>query len=90
MLRRLLDSASGKGSESVDALSRELGVSSNLTLIMLDELCRLGYLRAVVPGCTVACEACTLHPDCLIQNQPRIWTLTEAGERYLQGASSGG
>lgn len=83
MLRRLLESAAGRGSGSLDELAAELDVSIPLLRAMLEELCRLGYLKEIVEGCSVPCAACSLHDCCLTQNQAKIWSLTTAGERFL-------
>ena len=64
-------------------LARELGTSPELVRHMLDELTQLGYIHAVVPGCSKPCEGCPLQSMCLYRRQPRIWLLTEKGEAYL-------
>ena len=83
MLRQLLRLVAGAGTKSTSELATQLNVTEALTQHMLEELRRQGYLQSVVPGCSVPCEACSLHPGCPHQTQPLIWTLTRKGEALL-------
>jgi predicted ArsR family transcriptional regulator len=83
ILKKLLHLAAGQGTESSTTLAGELGVDPELVRQMLDELTRLGYIHAVVPGCSKPCEGCPLQSMCLYRRQPRIWLLTDKGEAYL-------
>ena len=83
ILKKLLHLTAGQGTESSAMLARELGTSPELVRHMLDELTQLGYIHAVVPGCSKPCEGCPLQSMCLYRRQPRIWLLTEKGEAYL-------
>lgn len=79
----MLRLAAGESTETSAALGRELGVRPELIQQMLDELTRLGYVDAVVPGCSKPCERCPLQSMCLYRRQPRIWVLTDRGEQFL-------
>jgi predicted ArsR family transcriptional regulator len=83
VLKKLLRRVAGQGTESSATLARELGIRPEIVRPMLDELTRLGYIHAVVPGCSKPCEGCPFHSMCLYHRQPRIWLLTEKGEAYL-------
>jgi len=85
MLRVLLEKAAGRGSRSIAELASDLGVSVEMTSYMLDELCRLGYLKSVVPGCQDPCEGCPVGACCTNRESPRMWTLTESGSMLLAG-----
>lgn len=83
VLKKLLRRVTSEGTESSAMLARELGTSPELVRQMLDELTQLGYIHAVVPGCSKPCESCPMQSMCLYRRQPRIWLLTEKGEAYL-------
>jgi DNA-binding MarR family transcriptional regulator len=74
------------GTARSSELAQALGVSPALTQQMLEVLEREGYLNSVVHGCSIPCERCPLHAACMFPNQPRIWVLTEKGEKLLAKA----
>ena len=83
MLRKLLCLAAGMGTARSSELAQALGVSPALAQQMLEVLERQGYLNSVVQGCAIPCEGCPVEAECLFCNQPRIWILTEKGEKCL-------
>ncbi|MGE5218170.1 MAG: helix-turn-helix domain-containing protein [Chloroflexota bacterium] len=84
MIEKLLRLAAARGTARSSDLAQALGVSPALAQQMLEMLVREGYLNSVVQGCAIPCELCPLHPACLLTNRPRIWVLTEKGERFLK------
>jgi len=83
VLETLLRIVASKGTECSAELARSLGVSHVLTENMLDELTRLGYLKAIVGEYSVPCERCPMHAVCKFGRQARIWALSDKGERLL-------
>lgn len=84
MLRRLLRLAAARGSIDINELAAELETRPAMVEQMLERLQQEGYLRAVVRGCSLPCERCPLRAACLYRRQPRIWSLTARGERWLE------
>jgi predicted ArsR family transcriptional regulator len=83
MIRKLLRLAAAMGTARSSELAQALGVSPEIAQQMLDVLERAGYLNSVVHGCSIPCQRCPLHMACLFRNGPRIWVLTEKGEKLL-------
>ena len=83
MLRKLLCLAAGLGTARSSELAQALDVSPALAQQMIEVLERGGYLNSVAQGCSIPCERCPLDAACLFLNQPRIWVLTEKGEKFL-------
>lgn len=83
MLVTLLRIVVSKGTERSAELARSLGVSHALTVNMLDELTRQGYLKVIIGGYSVPCERCPMHTACRFGRQARIWALSEKGEKLL-------
>lgn len=83
MLKDVLRLAVAWSTISSEDLARALGTSPELVRLVLEELVRRGYLQAVVPGCSIACERCPLHDACLYRRQPRVWMLTRKGEPWV-------
>jgi predicted ArsR family transcriptional regulator len=83
VLESLLRLAADSGTESIGALARQLGVNPELVGRMLEELEERGYLQAVVRGCSISCERCSLRTACPDRKQPRVWMLTRKGKRLL-------
>jgi hypothetical protein len=83
MLRKLLHLAIGHDTAEATALARELGVSIQQVVEMIETLERYGCLEEVVLGCGQPCERCPVREACLFRNHPRLWTLTRKGEKFL-------
>ncbi|HEY7320377.1 MAG TPA: helix-turn-helix domain-containing protein [Candidatus Binatia bacterium] len=83
MLRELLRLTAGMGTARTTELAQALGVNRALAQQMLETLEREGYLKSVVQGCALPCESCPQEVECLFCNQPRIWILTEKGQKLL-------
>jgi Zn finger protein HypA/HybF involved in hydrogenase expression len=83
MLRQLLQLAADRGTANTHELALQLGVSTAMVSELIEELVSRGYLHAVVPGCSLACEQCPLHVACRRKDQARTWVLTSKGARTL-------
>lgn len=81
MIRRLLESVAAHDRDSAAELADAVGLGNAIAQLLLEELCRRGYVKAVIEGCDVACEECALQGGCTRQAGPRIWLLTEKGSR---------
>ncbi len=87
MLEKLLRFIAEGGVSTYEELARRLWVSQPLVEAMLEELARLGYLRAVANGCAGHCAGCS-SGGCSVIGQGRVWTLTDMGARSVpQGAA---
>jgi hypothetical protein len=70
--------ASG-GAHSFSELARAVGVSEDTLRYAIEDLARMGYLRAVEGTCEAACQGCAQSEACLWGERGRIWTVTEKG-----------
>lgn len=80
MLERLLQLVAEGGVHSYEDLTGHLSISQPLLEVMLEDLARLGYLRAVGDGCGGQCAACSMG-GCSVAGPARLWSLTEKGVR---------
>jgi hypothetical protein len=87
MLERLLELVAEGGVHSYEDLTRRLSISPALLQAMLEDLARLGYLRAVSDGCSEKCSACSIG-RCAVTGPGRLWTLTDKGSRVTARGSS--
>jgi hypothetical protein len=78
MLEQLLQLVARGGVHSYQDLTTRLSISQPLLETMLEDLARLGYLRAVDAGCKGHCAGCAVG-GCSIAGPGRLWTLTEKG-----------
>lgn len=58
-------------------------MSPELVRLVLEELVRRDYLRALAPGCSGGCGCCPLRAACLYRGRPRVWMLTGKGDSLL-------
>jgi hypothetical protein len=85
MLERLLDLLRAGGAHRVADLARELNTTPGLVEVMLEDLCRMGYLKRVGGECGGKCAACPMAGLCaagspstsLKAGGGQLWTLTE-------------
>lgn len=84
MLKELLRMLSYGGTQRLQDLAKELGVSSELLESMMDELVRLGYMQPVDAACAGSCEACCERATCGAGSRGHLWTLTERGQHAAQ------
>jgi len=68
------------GIHSYDDLAERLSISQPLLEMMLEDLARLGYLRAVGSSCDHRCASCPIG-SCSVARPRRLWSLTEKGAR---------
>lgn len=78
MLEQLLQLVARGGVHSYKDLTTRLSISLPLLETMLEDLARLGYLRAVDAGCEGHCTGCA-DGGCSIAGPGRLWTLTTKG-----------
>lgn len=80
MIEQLLRMVAEGGIHSYEELAQRLSISQPLLEAMLEDLSRLGYLRAVQNGCAGHCTGCGVSV-CSLAGTRRLWTLTERGTR---------
>jgi len=80
MLSRLLELLRAGGTHRVADLARELDATPELVEVMLEDLCRMGYLKQVGEECGGGCAGCSLAGLCAAGNGGRVWTLMERGD----------
>lgn len=80
MIEQLLKMVAEGGIHSYEDLAHRLSVSQPLLEAMLEDLSRLGYLRAVQNGCEGHCTGCSVG-GCSVVGRGRLWTLTDKGVR---------
>jgi hypothetical protein len=78
MLEQLLQFVAAGGVQSYEDLTDHLGISQPLLEAMLEDLARLGYLRALDDRCEGHCAGCSMG-SCSVTGPGRLWTLTERG-----------
>ena len=84
MLRKILSLANRYGTIQTVTIARELNISKAFACQLLDELERLGYLRAAPISDKISpCLNCPFSSNCLIQHKPYLWIITKRGEQYL-------
>jgi hypothetical protein len=79
MLNQLLDLLRSGGTRRVADLARELDTTPELVEVMLEDLCRMGYLRRVGGECGGKCGACPVAGLCAVGGDEQLWVLTEKG-----------
>ncbi len=79
MLERLLELVQAGGTRHIDGLARELDTTPELVHVMLENLSRMGYLKAVDGACSTQCGECQFACSCSVGTASRVWTL--AGEQ---------
>jgi DNA-binding Lrp family transcriptional regulator len=82
MLNRLLDTLRAGGTRRMADLARDLDTTPELVEAMLEDLCRMGYLKrfdgcAEERGSGGECRQCALAGLCAASDGGRIWTLIE-------------
>lgn len=87
MLDNVLRLAADKGALTIDALAREMAVSPAVAEQLFAELVRLGYLAAVASQCAAPCGHCPVKEGCRFIRQPRLWVITEKGDRAFRRLS---
>jgi DNA-binding IscR family transcriptional regulator len=80
MLEELLRLVAEGGVHSYEDLTERLAVPEPLLEAMLEDLARLGYLRAVSDTCTGHCAGCPIG-HCNVTGPGRLWALTDKGMR---------
>ena len=88
MLDRILRLVAERGTIGVAVIADELDQSPILVRSALEELARQGYLQVVATGCASPCTGCPSSSACLFGNQPRIWSLTPKGGRFVSSQKS--
>jgi hypothetical protein len=80
MIDQLLCMVAEGGVHSYEDLAKHLSISEPLLEMMLEDLARLGYLRAVEGGCGAHCSGCATN-GCSIIGRGHLWALTAKGAR---------
>jgi predicted ArsR family transcriptional regulator len=80
MLDQLLKLLRSGGSHRVSDLAEALDTTPQLVETMLEDLARMGYLRAVNAGCEDSCATCPVAGLCAAGGEAgRMWALTGKG-----------
>jgi hypothetical protein len=82
MLDELLSTIGEGGVHSYRELEERLSVPQPLLEAMLEDLARLGYLRAIGGGCEGGCSGCPIG-GCSVHGAEHVWVLTEKGSRAV-------
>jgi hypothetical protein len=88
MLERLLRLIAEGGVSTCEDLAQRLTVNRPMLEAMLEELVRLGYLRAVATGCSGHCAGCSMA-GCSVIGTSRVWALTDMGARAVPRGTAG-
>ena len=76
--------ATGRNTQSPEALARTLGITPALVQQMMEELARHGYLSAA-EQCSSGCDSCALQSACNVTTPTaRLWVVTPKGRRALR------
>lgn len=84
MLEQLIRTLGQGGTYSYADLANTLGVGEELLQQMIEDLARVGYLRALGDSCQGRCEACPVSGVCAIGSRGQAWSLTEKGSQAAQ------
>ena len=87
MLVDLLNLLAAGGVRPISELARDLGVSEELTQLMVIDLVQRGYLRSLDADCRSHCAACPLTNACARGGMVRTWALTQKGARLIGGSN---
>lgn len=80
MLEQLLELVAEGGVHSYEDLTKGLSITRPLLEAILEDLARLGYLRALGDECGERCSACPVG-SCSVVGPGRLWALTDKGVR---------
>ncbi len=84
LLHQLIHLLDEGGVHTYPALAQRLGIGEALLEGMLQDLTRMGYLRAVGGVCDTRCAGCPLASACAVGRPGRIWVLTDRGRRSVE------
>lgn len=79
MLGKIIKIISEGRISSIDKIADSIGVSHEITRVMLDDLVARGYLREVKlkgDGCKTPCKGCSGNCSCHSE-EATVWELTE-------------
>jgi hypothetical protein len=75
LLELLRSETTARGTRSVADLAHKLDTTPELVEMMLEDLCRLGYLRRVGGECVGKCASCSAADLCVAGSRSKLWTL---------------
>ncbi|MDX9954255.1 MAG: hypothetical protein RBT75_09175 [Anaerolineae bacterium] len=76
--------ATGRATQSSEALAHTLGTTPALVRQMTQELVRYGYLSEA-EQCATGCDGCTLQAACgALHTGSRLWVVTPKGRQALE------
>jgi hypothetical protein len=84
MLDQILRRVASGGVHSHEELASSLDISEAFLEVLLQDLARLGYLRALDQDCDKGCQSCPMG-GCSVAGRGRLWSLTERGARAVNG-----
>jgi hypothetical protein len=74
MLNQLLDLLRAGGTQQITDLARALDTTPGLVEVMLEDLCRKGYLKQVSGECGKDCGSCSMAGLCAVGAPGQLWT----------------
>lgn len=66
---------------TLEQIAADLVVDQALLILMLADLERSGYVRAIGAQCQATCEKCGSAQPCGLLSGARFWMLTDRGQR---------
>jgi predicted ArsR family transcriptional regulator len=83
VLDQLLELLRSGGTRRVADLARELDTTPELVKMMLEDLCRMGYLKRVGAECPASCQACPMAGVCAAGSPGQLWALAKSDHQAL-------
>ena len=77
LLELLRSETTARGTRSVADLAHKLDTTPELVEMMLEDLCRLGYLKRVGGECVGKCASCSAADLCVAGSRSKLWALAE-------------
>jgi predicted ArsR family transcriptional regulator len=84
MLRELMRLIAQGGPWTTETLARKLDTSPDMVAVMLEDLVRRGYVKAVESplngACDGACLHCSMAAKCATGSPQRVWTWSQEAQ----------
>jgi hypothetical protein len=84
VLNQLLELLRAGGTRRVADLARELDTTPKLVEMMLEDLCRMGYLKRLGGECGGKCASCSMAGLCAAGSQGQLWTFVTADSEEVE------
>ncbi len=70
----------------IEQLAGELDMTPALLQMAMEDLERRGYVQEIAAACESRCAGCAHSGTCSLVGTGRIWSLTDAGRRWVEKA----